>query len=33
MAQLDLGGNIGSVLSPGGGNGAYDATYEDYDGL
>jgi hypothetical protein len=26
------GGNIGSVLSPGGGNGAYDATYEDYDG-
>jgi hypothetical protein len=26
------GGNIGSVLNAGGGSGAYDATYQDYDG-
>lgn len=26
------GGNLGSVLNPGGGSASYDATYQDYDG-
>jgi hypothetical protein len=26
------GGNVGSVIEPGAGRGAYDATYQDYDG-